>query len=387
MTVRVLMIGANDQGGHGFYCRTLAGALRESGIDVCLYGLRSFATPPYVRVRPLWAADRFLRAAANSVRALNQVAKGRFDIIHFQLITPLTDRFWIPVMARKVPMIITVHNVEPHKPTVSFTPRWFRPIYRRSDKLIVHSITNKRRLVEIYPELVGKIVVIPHGVWLPTKRCSKEEARNRLGIPLNRKVILFFGGIRRNKGLDLLLESIAVLCKRYLNSNESPPLLVVAGSLPVNESFTPYSQRIMELEIEKYVYAKIGFVPDEEVPYYFCASDVVALPYADQFQAHSGVLMLAYGYGVPVVVTDVGSLGETVRDDGTGIVVSYRKPDMLAEALRSLLGNPDMRTRAAQNMLRLSVEKYSWRAVAEQTARVYEEVFRERVVGGREDSI
>lgn len=385
MAVRVLMIGANDQGGHGFYCRTLADALKESGTDVRLYGLRPFATPPYLRVRPLWAADRFLRAAANSVRALNQVAKGRFDIIHFQLITPLTDRFWIPAMARKVPMIITVHNVEPHKPTVGFTPSWFRPIYRCSDKLIVHSITNKHRLVEIYPELVDKIVVIPHGVWVPTKRYSKEEARNRLGIPLNRKVILFFGGIRRNKGLDLLLEAMAVLCKRYLNSND-PPLLIVAGSLPVNESFTPYSQRIMELEIEKHVYAKIGFVPDEEVPYYFCASDVVALPYTDQFQAHSGVLMLAYGYGVPVVVTDVGSLGETVREDGTGVVISQRDPDILAEALRSLLGNPDTHTRAAQNMLRLSVEKYSWRAVAEQTARVYEEVFREKVVRGREHS-
>lgn len=380
MAVRVLMIGANDQGGHGFYCRTLADALRESGTDVRLYGLRPFATPPYVRFRPLWAADRFLRAAANSVRALNQVAKGRFDIIHFQLITPLTDRFWIPVMARKVPMIITVHNVEPHKPTVSFTARWFRPIYRCSDKLIVHSITNKRRLVEIYPELLHKIVVIPHGVWLPTKRYSKEEARNRLGIPVNREVILFFGGIRQNKGLNLLLEAMAALCKTY--SDGPPPLLIVAGSLPVNESFEPYSQRIMELGIEECVCAKIGFVPDEEVPYYFCASDVVALPYTDQFQAHSGVLMLAYGYGVPVVVTDVGSLGETVREDGTGIVVSHRKPDILAEALRSLLGNPDMRTRAAQNMLRLSVEKYSWRAVAEKTVEVYEMALRQRGARG-----
>lgn len=374
--MRVLMIGANDQGGHGFYCRTLAEALRESGVDVRLYGLRPFATPPYVRFRPLWAADRFLRAAANSVRALNQVAKGRFDIIHFQLITPLTDRFWIPAMARKVPMIITVHNVEPHKPTVGFTSNWFRPIYQSSDRLIVHSNTNMRRFVEIYPELVDKTVVIPHGAWVPTKRYSKEEARSRLGLPLNRQMILFFGSIRQNKGLGFLLEAIATLCKRFLD--DTPPLLIVAGSLPVNESFEPYSQRIMELGIEEYVCAKIGFVPDEEVPYYFCASDVVALPYTDQFQAQSGVLMLAYGYGVPVVVTDVGSLGEIVREDGTGIVVSQRDPDILANALRSILGNPNMRTRAAQSMLRLSVEKYSWRAVAEKTVEVYEMALRQR---------
>lgn len=380
MAVRVLMIGANDQGGHGFYCRTIVDALREIGIDVELYGLRPFATPPYVRFRPLWAVDRFFRAAANSVRALYRVAKGGSDIIHFQLLTPLTDRFWIPAMARKVPMVITVHNVEPHKPTVGFTPSWLGPIYRCSDKLIVHSTANKRRLVEIYPELVDKTIVIPHGVWVPAKRYSKEEARSRLGLPANRQVILFFGGIRQDKGLGLLLEAVAALCRTY--SDCTPPLLVVAGSLPVNESFEPYSRRIAELGIEEHVCARISFVPDEEVPHYFCASDVVALPYTDQFQAQSGVLMLAYGYGVPVVVTDVGSLGETVKEDGTGIVLARPDPVALADALRSVLKNRDMNARAAENMLRLSVEKYSWRAVAEKTAGIYEEALRQRVVGG-----
>lgn len=379
MAVRVLMIGANDQGGHGFYCRTLADALRESGVDVRLYGLRLFATPPYVRFRPLWAVDRFFRAAANSVRALNRVAKGGSDIVHFQLLTPLTDRFWIPAMARKVPMVITIHNVEPHKPSVGFTPSWLGPIYRCSDRLIVHSTANKRRLVEIYPELVDKTDVIPHGVWVPAKRYSKEEARSRLGFPVNRQVILFFGVIRRDKGLELLLEAVATLCRTY--SDGIPPLLVVVGSLPVNESFEPYSHRITELGIEEYVCAKIGFVPDEEVALYFCASDVVALPYTEQFQAQSGVLMLAYGYGVPVVVTDVGSLGETVREDGTGIVLTRRDAIALANALCSILEDPDTRARATRNMLNLSAKKYSWHAVANKTAEVYEEALRQRVDG------
>lgn len=370
------MIGANDEGGHGFYCRTLADALRESGVDVRLYGLRPFATPPYVRFRPLWAVDRFFRTAANSARALTQVASGGPEVVHFQLLMPLIDRFWIPVMAHKVPMVITVHNVEPHRPTIGFTPNWLGPIYRCSDSLIVHSSANKRRLLEIYPELTDKTIVIPHGVWIPAKRFSKEEARSRLGLPVNRQIILFFGGIRQDKGLGLLLEAVATLCRTY--SDGIPPLLVVTGSLPVDESFEPYSQRITELGIEEHVCAKVGFVPDEEVPYYFCASDVVVLPYTEQFQAQSGVLMLSYGYGVPVVVTDVGSLGETVREDGTGIVISQRDPDILADALRSILRDPDMRTRAAESMLKLSVEKYSWRAVAEKTAEVYEMALRQR---------
>lgn len=373
-TMRVLVVGANDKGGHGLYCRTVTGALRDIGVDAVLYGLRPFAAPWYTKVRPLWAVDRLLRASANSMRTLAQIAFSKPDLVHFQLITPIVDRWWIPLISRRVPLVITVHNIEPHKPTPGSTPWFVRSIYHASSALIVHSEANRRRFVELYPDLASRVTVIPHGVWTPPARYTKGEARGKLGIPLDRKVILFFGGIRHNKGLELLLHALSKVTKRPEGQRI---LLVIAGGLPVNESFDQYMSLIEELRLEAHVLAKIGFVSDEQVPLYFCASDIIALPYTSSFQAQSGVLMQAYGYQLPAVVTDVGSLGETVREDDTGIVVD-ETIDSLSDGLVQLLEDTELRKRMSANMAKLAVEKYSWRITAEVTARLYTAVLNGR---------
>lgn len=375
-TMRVLVVGANDKGGHGLYCRTVTGALRDIGVDAVLYGLRPFATPWYTKVRPLWAVDRLLRASANSMRTLAQIAFSKPDLVHFQLITPIVDRWWIPLISRRVPLVITVHNIEPHKPTPGSTPWFVRPIYRASSALIVHSEANRRRFVELYPDLASRVTVIPHGVWTPPARYTKGEARGKLGIPLDRKVILFFGGIRRNKGLDLLLQALSRITERPEGQRV---LLLIAGGLPVDESFDRYASLIEELRLEPYVLPHIGFVSDERVPLYFCASDIIALPYTEGFQAHSGVLMQAYGYGLPAIVTQTGSLGETVREDDTGIVVD-RTADSLADGIVTLFANAEFRRLASNNMARLAIEKYSWRVVAEKTAEIYKTVPKRRAM-------
>ncbi|MGB9825327.1 MAG: glycosyltransferase, partial [Desulfofundulus sp.] len=115
------------------------------------------------------------------------------------------------------------------------------------------------------------------------------------------------------------------------------------------------------------------FIPEQEVPYYFRASDLVVLPYT-LFHSQSGVLMQAYKYGVPVVVTNVGALGETVRADDTGVVIDSLDPSAFARKLTEVLAMPQLLARYSANALAKVEGPYNWANVARQTIKVYQRV-------------
>jgi glycosyltransferase involved in cell wall biosynthesis len=224
-------------------------------------------------------------------------------------------------------------------------------------------------LEALYPGIEGRVSVVPHGAWAPNLVLSASVARDRLAISSTAPVLLFFGAIRRNKGLMTLLDALG----KIREGGGRLPLLVVAGAMPDGESFSDYGRRIRELGLEGSVLTRVAFISGEELPYYFAAADIVALPYDRAFAAQSGVLMEAYGYGRPVLVTDVGALGETVREDGTGEVVAPNDPEALAVALGRLMNDESSRKHAADRMLLLREQKYSWARVARLTEAVYEQ--------------
>ena len=126
------------------------------------------------------------------------------------------------------------------------------------------------------------------------------------------KVILFFGYVRKYKGLLILIEAIPEVLREYTNSR-----LLVVGEF--YDSPNEYYEKIKELNLESHVKIINEFVPNEEVGKYFSVSDVVVLPYKSGTQ--SGVLNIAYGFNKPVVVTKVGSLPDDVEEEKTGVVI------------------------------------------------------------------
>ena len=147
---------------------------------------------------------------------------------------------------------------------------------------------------------------------------SKTEARNHLGLPENEKIILFFGFIRKYKGLDLLLEAMSILQQsnfkpayrtgRPQTSNPEGSgqavKLLIAGEFYENEKL--YQEQIEKLGIRDQLILRTDFIPDSEVHYYFCAADAVIQPYRNATQ--SGVTPLAYHFEKPMIVTNVGGL-------------------------------------------------------------------------------
>jgi len=145
-----------------------------------------------------------------------------------------------------------------------------------------------------------------------------------LGFNQDDKVVLFFGYVRKYKGLLTLIEAMPEVFMKYPNSR-----LLVVGEF--YDSPNEYYEKIKELNLENHVKIINEFVPNEEVGKYFSVSDVVVLPYKSGTQ--SGVLNIAYGFRKPVVVTKVGSLPDDVEEGKTGVVIEPGNSKELAKGI------------------------------------------------------
>lgn len=142
----------------------------------------------------------------------------------------------------------------------------------------------------------------------------KTEARKHLALNDGDAILLFFGFIRKYKGLDILLDAIALLKEKGFKDGRFK--LLVAGEF--YEDQNTYMQKIKDLSIADNVILKSDFIEDNEVKYFFCASDVVVQPYRNATQ--SGVTPLAYHFEKPMVVTNVGALPDYVPNGKVGLV-------------------------------------------------------------------
>ena len=276
--------------------------------------------------------DLIIHTVINSVNPLNwirvgrRIAKERPDII--------LVRFWIPFMGpalgtilrgvrknRHTRIIALTDNVMPHEKRPGDLP--FTKYFLGScDAFITMSekvMADLRILEKVKPaRLVAHPLYDNFGAAV-----SKKIAREKLGIRLSEKVILFFGFIRKYKGLDLLLDAMADPRIR-----EAGIMLLVAGEFYEDEKV--YLEQISQLGIEDLLIMRTQFIPDREVVYYFCAADAVIQPYRNATQ--SGVTPLAYHFEKPMVVTDVGGLPSLVPDRRAGLVTAA-EPAALASAI------------------------------------------------------
>jgi glycosyltransferase involved in cell wall biosynthesis len=174
---------------------------------------------------------------------------------------------------------------------------------------------------------------------LPVYDCYKQsedtdikKLKRDLGFDYDSLILLFFGYIRKYKGLDILIEAFP----KILASNQKARLLIV-GEFYDNPS--DYFELIRKLKIEDNVKVINQFVPNEEVGKYYQAADVVILPYRSATQ--SGILNVAYGFYKPVIVTDVGGLAEFVDEGKTGFVVEPNSPGAIAQGVQRFLSVKD----------------------------------------------
>ena len=175
----------------------------------------------------------------------------------------------------------------------------------------------------------------------------KAEARAALGLDLEKPVFLFFGFIRRYKGLHVLLDAMPSVIDRQPDAQ-----LVVAGEFYADED----EIRAQAAPLGDAVRLDTDYIPDDRVALYFSAADAVVQPYVTATQ--SGVAQIAFHFGRPVITTDVGGLAEIVPDGEAGLVVPPENPVALAGALVRFI-EEDLGGELAEGVQRERV-KYSW---------------------------
>jgi glycosyltransferase involved in cell wall biosynthesis len=241
--------------------------------------------------------------------------------------------------------------------------------YHLVHHIFVHTEHAARELATSFGVSGDRMSVIPFGInsSVPDTALTSTEAKTRLHLTTQQKVVLFFGNIAPYKGIEYLVQAMASLARTQPNC----ALLIVGRPKDCNSYWKEVRQRIAQIRPLLTVIERIEFVADEETEIYFKAADVLVLPYTHVFQ--SGVLSLGYNFGLPVIATDVGSLREDILSGKTGFVCRACDPTDLAEKLRSYfesdlyrhlqLRRPDIRDYANK--------RYSWETVAVITASVY----------------
>jgi glycosyltransferase involved in cell wall biosynthesis len=353
------------------YDRSLAGALARRGHEVDLFtasflfaelplpdgyrqhdvfftrSARVLRGNPRSRLRFLVKGLEYVPSAR---RLQKEIARLDPDVLHVQWLgLPRFDLRWLESVQRERPVVFTAHDVLPRR-TADKLDLW-RQVFSTVDRVVVHGAAAAERLAELGVDFT-KIVRIPHPVFTPTREIAPPQG----------STILFFGLIRRSKGLDLLVRALPAIAERVPNVR-----LLVAGD-PI-EAAEPYQALARELGIAERIDWRLRFLTEEEIADVMEEAALVALPYREI--ESSGVLATALGHGRPAVVTDVGSLGDIVREFEAGEVVPPEDAAALAAACSRLLLEPPGTTTKAREAL-------TWERAAEAHERVYLELLEAR---------
>jgi D-inositol-3-phosphate glycosyltransferase len=373
------------------YSLALASALLKRGIRLDFIGSNEVSSPDLIqhpsvnflnlRGDQSSSASRtrkLLRVFLYYLRLIRYAAKSKPKIFHILWNNKVEtfDRtillLYYKLLGKRI--LFTAHNVNAGKRdgTDSWLNRWTLAFqYRTVDRIFVHTEKMKIELMKEFNVPARKVVIIPFGIntTIPNTGLTKEQARRQLRIDPSRKILLFFGHIAPYKGLEYLIDAFKIL-----KESEDGYHLIIAGKPKNCASYW----RQIELKLKsdgimERTTLKTDYVADEEVERYFKAADVLVLPYTFIFQ--SGVLLLSYGFGLPVVAADVGSLKQDVLDGKTGFVFKSKDSLQLAVTLNRYFQSGLYKSQDTQKAIRQFAEnRYSWSRVAELTYEAYARV-------------
>lgn len=351
------------------YDYSLAAALARAGADVELVTSR-YPYGPAPAAHGFTVREGFYRRAASGSRGTtarrlmrlaehvpgmlaNQDPRGA-DIVHYQWLT--LEALDSLMLARGVPRVFTSHNVL-RRGTGWLRERAVRSTIARMDAVIAHTDDGARALVERFGADPARVHTIPHGAFHYLAGQPVQQPLPPELAAVEGPVVLCFGVLRPYKGVDVLVEAF-----RELRGAE----LWVVGR--------PW----MDIEPLRQAAARGGatvrfvdrFVPDTEIPAFFRRADLVVLPYRRIDQ--SGVLYTALAFGKAMVLSDVGGFAEVGRHDGAAELVPPDDPAALSNAIRRVLGDPELRARLEANAAAAAAGRYSWDDIARRTLALYE---------------
>lgn len=302
--------------------------------------------------------DLTIFSLINSINPLNWIKVGKrfkqeqYDIVVF--------RYWMSFMApafgtiarlikqnNHTKILAITDNIIPHERKFFDTP-FTKYFLKPCDGFLTMSQSVLSQLKQLNQHKPATYV--PHPMYdMFGPEISKDQARAKLNISANDKVLLFFGFIRKYKGLGLLLEAFADERIKQLGCK-----LIVAGEF--YEDPQPYLKQIEDLGLTDHIILSNDFIPNGEVSGYFCAADAVIQTYLNATQ--SGVTQIAYFYNKPMIVTNVGGLAELIPNEKVGYVVDVNKEAITHAILQYYTEQKE--TEFTAN-LKIEKQKFTWK--------------------------
>lgn len=298
---------------------------------------------------------------ASLLRIAETIRKGHFDIVHVQTFKNAKLEMKLYYRLRKYikKFVYTVHNVLPHEADPG-DRKIYKEFYEFCDELIVHNEATKNCLMENFSVAEAKISVIAHGTY----QTQAPDSKMREDSPVTQ--FLQFGFIRKYKGIDILLDAIALIApeeRRRLH-------FTIAGKQYTKLDDTDYKARMQSLGIEDCVELLQEHIPDNQLPELFRDADFLLFPYRNIYG--SGALLMAYTYGKPVIASDIPTFREETEDGKTGFLFKSESPKALAEAiLAAAKCSPQQVGEYRAVIHELVTEKYNWRKSAAKIIEVY----------------
>lgn len=286
----------------------------------------------------------------NIIKSARYIKKQNPDMVIIQWWHPYFAPCYklLQMFMGKQKLFFVCHNVFPHE-RFPFDKFLTKLVLSTGTHFIVHAKEEAKELAKIKSN--ASYTVTPHPTYemFQLQEMTKTQARERLGIISDKKVLLFFGFVREYKGLKHLLRAMPYIVKEF----KAIELMVVGD---FDHTRQEYIDIITELNIDKYVRIIDGYIPDKEVQQYFTASDLVVLPYESATQ--SGIVQIAFGMERPVIVTEVGGLPDVVEDNVTGYIVNPCDEKALADAVVKYYRNND--EESFIQSIRQQAYRFSW---------------------------
>ncbi len=404
-TCPLATLGGKDTGGMNVYVRDLTRTLGSRGIHVDVFTRSQDEHVPHVlhdlgygnRVvhipagpeTPLPRRDlaNYLPEFVEGIRRFAEEKHIRYDVIH--------SHYWMSGLAAAslsdlwggTPILHMFHTLGMMKNRIARSAEeregqdrieGEKRILARADRIVVATEAEKAQLLWLYKGDLRKMVTIPPGVdvsrFYPIPR---EEAREFVGLPADRRMVLFVGRIEPLKGIDTLIRAMSCLRTQEIGR---PVYLVIIGGEPdlPPEQMSAEMARLQRLCDDLCMGQMVVFLgkrAQDTLPYYYSAADVVVMP--SFYESFGMVALEAMACGTPVIASQVGGLAFLVRNNETGFLIPEGEDVALCNALTCLLIDPDLRARLGQ-IAHQYAQHYRWEIIADRVIELYHELIARR---------
>ena len=397
-TCPLAMLGGKKTGGMNVYVRDLSRQLGEMGLTVDVFTRSQDDCVPMVnhdlgeRARvihipagpqapiPVAEVGNYLDDFAAGVAAFAAAEGLRYDVIHSHywlsgLVAEKLQSYW-----GETPTVQMFHTLGHMKNRIALDPGERAPqeridgeshVMRVVDRIIAATPAEQAQLNWLYGADMSKVVVIPPGVDLARFHpMDKKEAKRQVGIPCGDKNIMFAGRIEPLKGVDTLIQAMALIKQRYPQVMENTCVAIIGGD-PWADTPDAEMARLQALRQDLGIHDIVVFLgaKDQDIlPCYYAAAEMVVMP--SHYESFGMVALEAMAMGRPVIASEVGGLAYLVQDGLNGYHVPSRDPEALAERIYELLTNADCREEMGMAARRYA-EQFDWAIIARRLANVY----------------